>query len=189
MDKTVWLAKRNYWVASIGAIISVVSFLLFPFLTVKASVFLPVLGISQSEQSVNAMSLALYQGLLWASPLLVLAVLGVALVFLLRRNPFGLRVPLQVQARWTAVGFVVAGVLSAVCLVVSLLLIQQNAQDTLSFLKIVGADFSITWAFGAYLFLAGLAVIVVAGIIEFISPVKLPSDGGMVAAPHYSQDQ
>ena len=190
MDKAVWLAKRNYWIAGIGAIISVVSFIFFPFQTVQASISLPFVGgVTRSEQSINAMYLALYQRWLWVSLFLVLVVLGIALVFLLRRNPFGTRVPLRVQARWTSVGFVVAGVLGITFLVISLLLVQQNVQDIVSFLKVVGADVSITWAFGAYLFLVGLAVIVVAGIMEFLSPVKLPNEGEMANLPGYPPNQ
>ena len=183
MEKAVLLAKRNYWVAGIGAIVSLIAFLFFPFLTVEASISLPLLGSQITEQSVNAPYLAVYQGLLWVSLLPVLAVLGVALVFLLRRNPFGSQVPVQVQAHWTALGFVIAGVLSAVFLVWSLLLTQQHAQDAMSFLKIIGANFSVTWAFGAYLFLLGLAAIVAAGLMQVIWPVKIPSDGGMGAYP------
>src|SRR5262249_21764932 len=96
MDKAVLLAKRNYWIVGIGAIVSLVSFLFFPFLTVESSISLPLLGSQTTEQAVSALYLAVYQGLLWVSPLLVLVVLGVALVFLLRRSPSGSQVPVQV---------------------------------------------------------------------------------------------
>lgn len=191
MDQAVWLAKRNYWIAGIGAIVSIVSFLAFPFLTVNISISLPLFGTSTlSDQSVKAVDLASRQGLLWLSLLLAFAVLAVAIVFMVSRNPFGSRVPVQVQAHWTALGFIIAGVLSAIFLVASLLLIQQNEQSALGFLtKIIGADFSVAWAFGVYLFIAGLATIVVAGLLEFISPVTMASDAGMADLPNYAQNQ
>jgi len=189
MNKAIWLAKRNYWIAGIGAIISVLSFLVFPFLSFKSLISVPLFRdpISSQAQSVGAMPLALHQGLLWVSLLLVLAVLGGSIVFLVRQSPFGSRAPVQVQARWVALGFVATGVLSALCLVASLLLIQQdtqNRQDLVQeLLGTLGLSSSVTstWGIGAYLFLAGLVTIVVAGIMEAISPVKMLSDGEMIA--------
>jgi hypothetical protein len=119
---------------------------------------------------------------------LVLAVLGVSVFFLVRRNPFGVRTPLQRQARLTAVGFVVAGVVSAVCVVASLLLVEQHLQDLVQ--SVIGPGLgsslsnlfhvSVTWAIGVYLFLAGLVVIVVAGVMEAIAPVRMQSDPEVV---------
>jgi hypothetical protein len=198
MNKAVWLAKRNYWIAAIGAIISVVSFLAFTFLTISESISLPNFGPGPTPSPiaasfpVSAISLAYVEGILWVSLVLVLAVLGVSLVFLVRRNPFGSRAPVQTQARWTAFGFVIAGVLSAACLVASLLLVQQHLKDLLQTMTgtSLGGPVSgfsdlfhmnFTWGVGAYLFLAGLVVIVVAGMMEVIWPVKLQSDAEMAA--------
>lgn len=168
MVSAILLAKRNYWIAGIGAVICVIAFLFFPFMTFESSQSLPILGINHTVvQPVNTI-LAFYNGWLWVSLLFVLAVLGTALVFLLRRAPFD---PRQVQARGTGLGFVVAGVLSAVFLVFSLLTIQQNAQNVLGvlgFLSIVGVSVSVTWALGVYLFLAGLIVIVSAGFMQIL---------------------
>jgi hypothetical protein len=207
MNKAVWLAKHNYWIAAIGAIVSVVSFLGFTFLDISTSISLPNFGPGPTPSPlptsvslpVSAILLAYVEGILWVSLVLVVAVLGVSLVFLVRRYPFGSRAPVQTQARWTALGFVIAAVLSAVCLVASFLLVQQRGQDLLQNvtgtpLGSLGSSFSdlfhlnFTWGVGAYLFLAGLVVIVVAGIMEIIRPVKLQSDAEMAATLNAPQN-
>jgi hypothetical protein len=211
VNKAVWLAKRNYWIAAIGAIVSVVSFFVsavsiieLPFLNISESFSLPNFGPgaptapspSGFNIPVSALVLASNEGILWVSLLLVLVVLGVSLVFLVRQNPFGSRASVQTQARWTALGFVVAGVLSAVCLIASLLLVQQHLQDLVQNVMGTGLgsslsnlfQFNFTWAIGAYLFLAGLVTIVVAGMMEIISPVKMQSNAEMAAPVNSPQN-
>jgi hypothetical protein len=202
MNKAVWLVKRNYWIAGIGAIVSAFSFLAFTFLTVNFSYSLPnLLGGGTSPATsvsvpVSATELAGREGLVWVSLLLVLAVLGAAIVFMVRRNPFGSQVPLQVQAKWTAIGFVVAAALSALSLIGALLMIKQSVQDYTGNLGgSLGSNFSnffhvdYAWGIGAYLFLAGLITIAVAGIMETISPMKMLSDAEMAAMWNYPQNQ
>lgn len=193
MNKAVWLAKRNYWIAAVGAIVSLISFFTVNFLDISVSFSLPNLGLGtppalpSPSLSVNALSLALSEGILWVSLALVLVVLGVAIVFLVRRNPVGSRASVQAQARWTALGFVVAGVLGIVCLVASILLIQQHVQDIVQNVSGTGLGsdlpdlfhFNLTWGVGAYLFLGSLVAIVVAGLMEVIWPMKLQSDAEM----------
>jgi hypothetical protein len=180
MNKAVWLARRNYWIAGIGAIVSAFSFFVLPFfvVTVQSSISLPIFrgnGGESVSTSVSAVELAFHEGLLWLSLLLILAVLGLAILFLARQNPFGSNAPIQVQARWTAWSFVAAGVLSALCLVISLVLVKQELQIGQNPLQGIIKSFVNVDAglgIGGYLFLAGLVAIVVAGIMEAISPVK-----------------
>lgn len=196
MDQTTWLAKRNYWIAGSGAIISLVSFLAFPFLNVTYSIPSLFTGDTTSDtKSYLATELASSEGLLWVGLVLVLVILVGSIASLVRESPFGLRVPMHVQARYTALGFVVAGVLSGVCMVASFLAIQQDMQNAQDSLKIIGWVFSglfhvePTLGFGAYLFLAGLVTVVVAGLLEGISPLQSPSDREMATRPNYSQNQ
>jgi hypothetical protein len=198
MNKAVWSARRNYWIAGIGAIISAFSFLALPLVvvTVQSSISIPILGgggpKSIISTSMSAMELASHQGLIWVSLLFVLAVLGVSILFLVRQNPFGSNTPVQVQARWTAWGFVAAGVLSALSLVMSFLLVHQLLQSAQSPLQnivrsLVHADIAL--GIGGYLFLAGLVAIVVAGILELRSPTKMLSDAEMRQAPQNQYPQ
>ncbi len=191
MNKAVWLARRNYWIAGIGAIVSVFSFFVLPFLVVtfQSSISLPIFrgGAGESvSKSVSAIQLASLEGLLWLGLLLVLAVLAVSILFLARQSPFGSHAPLQVQARWTAWGFVAAGVLSALCLFISLVLVKQDLQAGQNPLQGLIKSFVHVDAglgIGGYLFLAGLLTIVVAGIMEVVSPVRALGDAEMGHAP------
>jgi hypothetical protein len=194
MNQAVWLARRNYWIAGIGAIVSAFAFLFIsPFLSVEVSVSL--FGFTKSgTKLLGAMDIASNQGLAWVSLLLVVVVLGVSIAFLVLPNPFGSRVPIQTQARWTGLGFVVAAVLSIVCLAVSLLLIKQNEQSLIP-AGSPGSIFSnviqvhITWGVGTYLFLAGLITMIVAGIMEAVSPVKTLTDGETGNTPQNQHPQ
>ena len=192
MNKAVWLARRNYWIAGIGAIVSAFSFFVLPFLvvTVQSSIALPIFRGGGGEESVStpvsAMELASHEGLLWLGLLLVLAVLGIAILFLARQSPFGSNAPVQVQARWTAWGFVAAGVLSALCLVISLVLVKQDLQSGQNPLQGLIKSFvhiDAGLGIGGYLFLAGLLTIVVVGIMEAISPVKVQDGAAMGNVP------
>jgi hypothetical protein len=196
MNKAVWLARRNYWIAGIGAIVSVFSFFVLPFLVVtfQSSISLPIFrggGGESTSKSVSAIQLASLEGLLWLGLLLVLAVLAVSILFLARQSPFGSHTSLQVQARWTAWGFVAAGVLSALCLVISLVLVKQDLQAGQNPLQGLIKSFVHVDAglgIGGYLFLAGLLTIVVAGIMEAISPVKTDNAAmGYAAQNQYPQ--
>jgi hypothetical protein len=207
MSQATWLAKRNYWIAGIGAIVALFSFLALNFLSISYSFSLPDLGTGSTTSTpttpvsipVAGTSLASYEGLLWVSVVLVLGVLGVAIWFLVRRSPFGLKAPMKVQARWTALSFVVAAVLSALCLVASLSLISQSYQNlvngSLGNLGSLGSSFSdlfhfdFAWGVGAYFFLAGLIVIVVASILEVIWPTKILTDAEMALQWNYPQSQ
>lgn len=194
MNKAVWSARRNYWIAGIGAIVSALSFLLIsPFLYVDVSVSL--FGFTRGVTKLfSAIDLASNQGLMWGSLVLVLVVLGVSILFLVLANPFGSRIPIQTQARWTGLGFVVAAVLSVVCLVVSLLLMKQNVQSIVP-VGSSGSIFSnliqvhIALGVGTYLFLAGLITIGVAGIMEARSSATMLSNGGMGNAPQNQYPQ
>jgi hypothetical protein len=207
MNKIVWLAKRNYWIAGIGAIISIFAFLALTFLNVSYSFSLPGLGLGGTTATppvtfpISATSLASSEGLLWVGLLLVIAVLVVSILFLVRSNPFGSRAAIAVQARLTALGFVIAGGVAALCTVVSLLLIEQSTQSLLggesSSLNGLGLGsafssyfhFTFIWGAGVYLFLAGIVLIVVAAILELLYPTKILNNAESATAWSYPQNQ
>ena len=129
----------------------------------------------------------------------MLGILGAAIWFIVRRSPFGSKAPVKMQARWTALGFIVAAVLSALCLVASLSLISQSYQNlvngSLGSLGSLGSSFSdlfhfdFNWGIGAYFFLLGLIVVVIAAVLEVLWPVSVLSDAEMALQWNYPQSQ
>ncbi|GHO66634.1 hypothetical protein KSC_055260 [Ktedonobacter sp. SOSP1-52] len=182
MDALKERKNRYFLVSAIGALIALLSFLLFPFVTWNIRINASVVSLAFAFP-LNATFISQQAAAIWLCAILALGALIVSCLLIYRSRPFGGQTPVETQTQWGLYGLAGAGVLALIIqfIVVSNLgssiksnpsifnalnsIDSSSSSSSVNSLLTSITDSSASYNIGAWLFLLGmLAVIVGAGI-------------------------
>lgn len=181
MDALKERKNRYFLVSAIGALIALLSFLLFPLVTWNIRISSSIISLA-FDFPLNATLISHQAAAIWLCAILALGALIVSCLLIYRSRPFGGQTPVETQTQWGLYGLAGAGVLA---LIIQFIVVSNLGPSIKSDPSIFSAlnstggsstsginslltsitDSSASYNIGAWLFLLGmLAVIVGAGI-------------------------